>query len=83
MCSVLWADNFTFLFPQANHVLQSFLESQVTIEDFILQSDKALTDGQKAMEGTWEDLALTGKGRLLLSLLTYGQKGLPTKCTLC
>ncbi|EGW14063.1 Guanylate-binding protein 4 [Cricetulus griseus] len=35
---------------KANHVLQSFLESQVTIEDFILQSDKALTDGQKAME---------------------------------
>ncbi|CAH6777138.1 guanylate-binding protein 4 [Phodopus roborovskii] len=35
---------------KANHVLQSFLHSQVTIEDSILQSDKALTDGQKAME---------------------------------
>ncbi|XP_036046581.1 guanylate-binding protein 4-like [Onychomys torridus] len=35
---------------KANHVLQSFLQSQVTIEDSILQSDKALTDRQKAME---------------------------------
>nr|XP_048312846.1 guanylate-binding protein 4-like isoform X1 [Myodes glareolus]XP_048312847.1 guanylate-binding protein 4-like isoform X1 [Myodes glareolus] len=35
---------------KANQVLQSFLQSQVTIEDSILQSDKALTDGQKAME---------------------------------
>ncbi|KAH0519476.1 Guanylate-binding protein 4 [Microtus ochrogaster] len=35
---------------KAKHVLQSFLQSQVTIEDSILQSDKALTDGQKAME---------------------------------
>ncbi|CAO2600252.1 Guanylate-binding protein 7 [Lemmus lemmus] len=35
---------------KANHILQNFLQSQVTIEDSILQSDKALTDGQKAME---------------------------------
>ncbi|XP_051021928.1 guanylate-binding protein 7-like isoform X3 [Acomys russatus] len=34
----------------ADHVLQSFLQSQFPIEDSILQSDKALTDGQKAME---------------------------------
>ncbi|XP_028616329.1 guanylate-binding protein 4-like [Grammomys surdaster] len=35
---------------KANHVLQNFLQSQIPIEDSILQSDKALTDGQKAME---------------------------------
>ncbi|XP_021013943.1 guanylate-binding protein 4-like [Mus caroli] len=35
---------------KANHVLQSFLQSQIFIEDSIMQSDKALTDGQKAME---------------------------------
>ncbi|XP_052035065.1 guanylate-binding protein 7-like isoform X2 [Apodemus sylvaticus] len=35
---------------KAKHVLQSFLQSQIPIEDSILQSDKALTDGQKAME---------------------------------
>ncbi|XP_052587734.1 guanylate-binding protein 4-like [Peromyscus californicus insignis] len=35
---------------KANHVLQSFLQLQVTIENSILQSDKALTEGQKAME---------------------------------
>ena len=35
---------------KANHVLQSFLQSQISIEDSIMQSDKALTDGQKAME---------------------------------
>ncbi|XP_041535036.1 guanylate-binding protein 4-like [Microtus oregoni] len=34
---------------KANEVLQDFLKSQITIEDSILQSDKALTDGQKAM----------------------------------
>ncbi|XP_050016094.1 guanylate-binding protein 4-like isoform X1 [Alexandromys fortis] len=34
---------------KANEVLQNFLKSQITIEDSILQSDKALTDGQKAM----------------------------------
>ncbi|XP_021051956.1 guanylate-binding protein 4-like [Mus pahari] len=35
---------------KTNHVLQSFLQSQISIEDSIMQSDKALTDGQKAME---------------------------------
>ncbi|XP_075837312.1 guanylate-binding protein 7-like [Microtus pennsylvanicus] len=34
---------------KANEVFQDFLKSQITIEDSILQSDKALTDGQKAM----------------------------------
>nr|XP_048309652.1 uncharacterized protein LOC125412829 [Myodes glareolus] len=34
---------------KANEVFQNFVKSQITIEDSILQSDKALTDGQKAM----------------------------------
>ncbi|XP_029417055.1 uncharacterized protein LOC103730113 [Nannospalax galili] len=34
---------------KANEVLQNFLQSQATIEDTILQSDKALTDRQKAI----------------------------------
>ncbi|KAH0519443.1 Guanylate-binding protein 4 [Microtus ochrogaster] len=34
---------------KANEVFQNFLKSQITIEDSILQSDKALTDWQKAM----------------------------------
>ncbi|EPY76423.1 hypothetical protein CB1_001428002 [Camelus ferus] len=33
----------------ANEVLQSFLQSQVAIEKSILQADKALTDGEKAI----------------------------------
>ncbi|XP_004639333.1 guanylate-binding protein 4-like [Octodon degus] len=35
---------------KANEVLQSFLQSQATIENSILQSDKALTDGEKEIE---------------------------------
>ncbi|KAM5323993.1 guanylate-binding protein 6 isoform 2-T3 [Glossophaga mutica] len=34
---------------KANEVLQSFLQSQMAIEESILQADKALTDGEKAM----------------------------------
>ncbi|XP_066124691.1 guanylate-binding protein 6-like [Saccopteryx bilineata] len=34
---------------KANEVFQSFLQSQVPIEKSILQADKALTDGEKAM----------------------------------
>ncbi|XP_047382603.1 guanylate-binding protein 4-like [Sciurus carolinensis] len=34
---------------KAKEVLQSFLQSQSAIEKFILQSDKALTDGEKAI----------------------------------
>lgn len=41
----------SFLFPQANEVFQRFLQSQAAIEKSILQSDKALTDGEKAMRG--------------------------------
>ncbi|XP_069862431.1 guanylate-binding protein 7-like isoform X3 [Dipodomys merriami] len=36
----------------ANEVLQIFLQSQDAIEKSILQSDKALTDGEKARAGT-------------------------------
>ncbi|XP_005385162.1 PREDICTED: guanylate-binding protein 4-like [Chinchilla lanigera] len=34
---------------KANEVLQSFLQSQATVEKSILQSDKALSDGEKAI----------------------------------
>ncbi|XP_072824395.1 guanylate-binding protein 6 isoform X2 [Vicugna pacos] len=34
---------------KANEVLQSFLQAQVAIEKSILQADKALTDGEKAI----------------------------------
>ncbi|XP_069862428.1 guanylate-binding protein 7-like isoform X1 [Dipodomys merriami] len=37
---------------KANEVLQIFLQSQDAIEKSILQSDKALTDGEKARAGT-------------------------------
>lgn len=40
---------------QANEVLQSFLQSQTTIEKSILQSDKALTDGEKAIAGIYRE----------------------------
>ena len=39
------------LFPQANQVLQSFLQSQAGVEEAILQADQALTDADKAMAG--------------------------------
>lgn len=35
--------------PQANEVLQNFLQSQASIEKSIWQADKALTDGEKAI----------------------------------
>lgn len=41
----------SFLFPQANEVFHRFLLSQAAIEKSILQSDKALTDGEKAIAG--------------------------------
>nr|XP_034356731.1 guanylate-binding protein 4-like [Arvicanthis niloticus] len=34
---------------KASEVFQNFLKSQITVEETILQSDKALSDGQKAM----------------------------------
>ena len=50
------------LFPQANQVLQSFLQSQAGEEAAILQADQALTDADKAMAGTGEDWTLRGEG---------------------
>ena len=41
----------SLLFPQANQVLQSFLQSQAGVEEAILQADQALTDADKAMAG--------------------------------
>lgn len=41
----------SFLIPQANQVLQSYLQSQAGVEEAILQADQALT-GDKAMAGT-------------------------------
>nr|KAF6382620.1 hypothetical protein mPipKuh1_008976 [Pipistrellus kuhlii] len=38
---------------KANEVLQRFLQSQAAIENSILQADKALTDGEKAMAAEW------------------------------
>ena len=52
----------SFLFPQANQVLQSFLQSQQGVEEAILKADQALTDGDKAMAGTGEDCALRREG---------------------
>lgn len=52
-CSSQWrSSSFSFLFPQAKAVLQSFLRSQVAIGKSILQADRALTDKEKAMAGT-------------------------------
>ena len=45
----------SFLIPQANQVLQSYLQSQAGVEEAILQADQALTAGDKAMAGTGED----------------------------
>ena len=42
------------LLPQANEVLQNFLQSQGEVEEAILQVDP-LTDWDKAMAGPGED----------------------------
>ena len=59
---------FIFLGPQANEVLKSFLQSQGTVENFILNSDKALTDGQKAIAGRVECPTVREKGVLCKAL---------------
>lgn len=51
----------SFLFPQANEVLHSFLQSQSAIEKSILQSDKALSDVEKAMAGVGQGWAHHGR----------------------
>lgn len=61
--------------PQADKVLQRFLQSQVAIEKSILQADKALTDGQKAIAGTGS--AHRGMGRSCRALWLLGEQNLP------
>ena len=56
--------SFCSLFPQANEVLQNFLQSQGGVEEAILQADP-LTDGDKA-------IAIQGSERLLLKDKTPG-----------
>ena len=49
---------FSLLVIQANKVFQDFLKSQINIEDSILQSDKALTDKERAMADIKEGSSL-------------------------
>ncbi|XP_041509701.1 guanylate-binding protein 4-like [Microtus oregoni] len=51
---------------KANEVLKSFLQSQGTIENSILNSDKALTDGQKAIAAERTKKEVAEKERELL-----------------
>nr|XP_014339131.1 PREDICTED: guanylate-binding protein 4 [Bos mutus] len=39
----------SLFFPHANHILQSFLQSQAGVEEDILQADQVLADADKAM----------------------------------
>jgi hypothetical protein len=56
-----------FLVPQAKEVLQSFLQSQAAVEKSILQSDKALTEGENAITGTLDGSSFRGVSRFLQS----------------
>lgn len=51
---------------KANEVLKSFLQSEGTVENSILQSDKALTDGQKAIAAERTKKEVAEKERELL-----------------
>ncbi|XP_057649978.1 guanylate-binding protein 3-like [Chionomys nivalis] len=51
---------------KANEVLKSFLQSQGTVENSILKSDKALTDGQKAIAAERTKKEVAEKERELL-----------------
>ncbi|XP_008583410.1 PREDICTED: LOW QUALITY PROTEIN: guanylate-binding protein 4-like [Galeopterus variegatus] len=51
---------------KANEVLQNFLQSQVATETSILQSDKALTDGEKATAAEWAKKEAAEKEQELL-----------------
>lgn len=53
---------FLVLGPQAKEVLQSFLQSQAIMEESILQSDKALTDTERAIAGRVEGSTVRGVG---------------------
>uniref|UniRef100_A0A8D0VUW1 Guanylate-binding protein 7 n=1 Tax=Sus scrofa TaxID=9823 RepID=A0A8D0VUW1_PIG len=60
---------------QADKVLQRFLQAQVATERSILQTDKALTDRQKAIAGTGS--AHRGMGRSCRALWLLGEQNLP------
>ena len=64
----------SLLFPQANQVLQSFLQSQAGVEEAILQADQALTDADKAMAGTGRTELSEGKVALVLPFGRCGNK---------
>ncbi|XP_036046537.1 guanylate-binding protein 4 [Onychomys torridus] len=51
---------------KAKEVLKSFLQSQATVENSILQSDKALTDGQRAIAAERTKREVAEKERELL-----------------
>ena len=55
LCLFYLTSLHSLLFPQANQVLQSFLQSQAGVEEAILQADQALTNADKAMAGTGVD----------------------------
>ena len=62
------------LFPQANQVLQSFLQSQAEVEEAILQADQALADVDKAMKGTGRTELSEGKVAPVLPLDRFASK---------
>lgn len=59
-----------FFFFQAHEVLQSFVQSQATTKESILQADKALTAGEKALAGTGQGSDHRWEGRFLQCLAT-------------
>lgn len=59
---------FRVLGLQAKEVLKSFLQSQATVENSILQSDKALTDGERAVAGRVEGSTVEGMGTFCKAL---------------
>jgi len=61
-------------FPQANHILQSFLQSQAGVEAAILQADQALADVDKAMKGTGRTELSEGKVASVLPFSRIGRK---------
>ena len=64
------------LFPQANEVLQNFLQSQGEVEEAILQVDP-LTDWDKAMAGPGEDWGLRGESGSCAAIWQVWEQTLP------
>ncbi|XP_008072381.1 guanylate-binding protein 6-like [Carlito syrichta] len=59
---------------KAKEVFQSFQQSQAATENFILQSDKALTDGEKAIAEEWTKKEAAEKNQELLELKLQEQQ---------